>query len=91
MWLYPGTSPPAGPAGAGRHNGVLSSGTFTDANVIDTPPSTNCPDGVDSLEDVIALLNNGNGYVNVHTDDGVAPPNTGAGDFPGGEIRGNTP
>jgi hypothetical protein len=24
----------------------------------------------------------------VHTNDGVAPPNTGPGDFPGGEIRG---
>jgi hypothetical protein len=26
--------------------------------------------------------------VNVHTNDGVDPINTGAGDFPGGEIRG---
>jgi hypothetical protein len=24
----------------------------------------------------------------VHTNDGVAPPNSGPGDFPGGEIRG---
>ena len=30
----------------------------------------------------------GNAYVNVHTNDGVDPPNTGPGDFPGGEIRG---
>jgi hypothetical protein len=30
----------------------------------------------------------GNAYVNVHTNDGVDPTNTGAGDFPGGEIRG---
>jgi len=30
----------------------------------------------------------GNTYVNVHTNDGVAPTNTGPGDFPGGEIRG---
>ena len=30
----------------------------------------------------------GNAYVNVHTNDGIAPVNTGAGDFPGGEIRG---
>ena len=29
----------------------------------------------------------GNAYVNVHTNDGVAPANTGPGDFPGGEIR----
>jgi hypothetical protein len=27
-------------------------------------------------------------YVNVHTDDGVPPPDTGPGDFPSGEIRG---
>src|SRR5207249_402096 len=30
----------------------------------------------------------GNAYVNVHTNDGMAPPNSGPGDFPGGEIRG---
>jgi len=30
----------------------------------------------------------GNTYVNVHTNDGVDPSNTGPGDFPGGEIRG---
>lgn len=27
-------------------------------------------------------------YFNVHTNDGVAPTNTGPGDFPGGEVRG---
>jgi hypothetical protein len=30
----------------------------------------------------------GNTYVNVHTNDGVAPIDTGPGDFPGGEVRG---
>jgi hypothetical protein len=30
----------------------------------------------------------GTAYVNVHTNDNVPPPNTGPGDFPGGEIRG---
>lgn len=30
----------------------------------------------------------GRAYVNLHTNDGVDPANTGAGDFPGGEIRG---
>ncbi len=29
-----------------------------------------------------------NAYVNFHTDDGVMPANTGQGDFPGGETRG---
>jgi len=36
----------------------------------------------------LAAIEAGNAYGNVHTDDGVAPGNTGAGDFPGGEIRG---
>lgn len=30
----------------------------------------------------------GEAYVNVHTNDGVAPDNTGPGDFPGGAVRG---
>jgi hypothetical protein len=33
-------------------------------------------------------MGSGAAYVNVHTSDGVEPPNTGPGDFPGGEIRG---
>jgi hypothetical protein len=37
---------------------------------------------------VVAAVESGNAYVNVHTNDGVEPPNTGPGDFPGGEIRG---
>jgi len=41
-----------------------------------------------TLADLVAQLNAGTAYVNVHSDDGVAPPNTGAGDFPDGEIRG---
>jgi hypothetical protein len=42
----------------------------------------------DPSADLIAAMRAGNTYVNVHTNDGVAPPNTGPGDFPGGEIRG---
>ncbi len=30
----------------------------------------------------------GNAYINVHTNDAIPPGNTGPGDFPGGEIRG---
>src|SRR5829696_6057205 len=87
------TAPVAGPFGSGRHDGVLATGTFTDANVIDLAPGANpaCPAGVATLADVIGRLQNGGAYVNVHTNDGVAPTNTGPGDFPGGEIRGNTP
>jgi hypothetical protein len=41
-----------------------------------------------TVADLWAEISRGNAYVNVHTDDGVAPPDTGPGDFPGGEIRG---
>jgi hypothetical protein len=41
-----------------------------------------------SFDGLIDLMKQGDTYVNVHTDDGVAPANTGPGDFPGGEIRG---
>jgi hypothetical protein len=71
---------PAAP-GAGRTDGVLAEGTITAANLIG--PLAGHP-----LSDLIAAMESGNTYVNVHTNDGVAPTNTGPGDFPGGEIRG---
>lgn len=86
MWLYPPSPPPmppfgptgtAGPAGSGAQNGVLSSGSFSPTGVF-------CPNGMSLLEAMRAGLT----YVNVHTNDGVGAPNTGPGDFPGGEIRG---
>jgi hypothetical protein len=40
------------------------------------------------LSALVQAMRGGRAYVNVHTDDGVAPPDTGPGDFPGGEIRG---
>jgi hypothetical protein len=87
VWLYPSTTP-ANPAllpkGTGRTVGILAEGTITDADVLDRPGGI--PYG---LGDLIQDLNSGLAYVNVHTDDGVAPTNTGAGDFPGGEIRGD--
>ena len=42
-----------------------------------------------TLEDLIDAMRTGHAYVNLHTNDGVGLPNTGAGDFPGGEIRAN--
>lgn len=45
-------------------------------------------DADEVLESVITRLRNGTAYVNIHTNDGVPPTNTGPGDFPGGEIRG---
>ena len=70
--------------GAGRHDGVLSEGTITAANLVG-------PLEGHSLSDLIAAIQDGGAYVNVHTNDGIAPVNTGPGDFPGGEIRGQLP
>ena len=69
------------PPGGGRTNGVLAEGTITSANLIG--PLTGM-----ELSDLIAAMQAGNTYVNVHTNDGVGATNTGPGDFPGGEIRG---
>jgi hypothetical protein len=68
------------PAG-GAANGTLAEGTITAPD-----PGNAC--GWTDLAAVLAAMAGGATYVNVHTDDGVAPPNTGPGDFPGGEIRG---
>jgi len=68
-------------AGAGRHDGVLSTGTITAANLIG--PLANQP-----LSALLSLIEHGNAYANVHTNDGIDPTNTGPGDFPLGEIRG---
>jgi hypothetical protein len=70
-----------GAAGGGVFNGTLAEGTITAADTINA-----C--GWTDLASVLAAIESGNTYVNVHTNDGVAPPNTGPGDFPGGEIRG---
>ncbi|WP_187264771.1 CHRD domain-containing protein [Pontibacter beigongshangensis] len=71
----------AAPAGGGRFNGTLAEGVITAADL--TGPLAG-----QSLSDLLDAIQSGNTYVNVHTNDGVAPTNTGPGDFPGGEIRG---
>jgi hypothetical protein len=43
---------------------------------------------VANFADALRQIRSGNAYVNIHTNDGVAPTNTGPGDFPGGEVRG---
>ena len=95
VWLYPSvTSTAALPGGAGRHDGVLAEGTAMAEVPAGTQPhvrpTTNpaCPGGVANFADVLARIREGNAYVNVHTNDGVAPTNQGPGDFPGGEVRG---
>lgn len=84
MWLYPVIGPTGAQAanGSGPQDGVLASGTFSPAG-ISCPATANDPE-----MPLLDALRAGITYVNVHTNDGVAPANTGPGDFPGGEIRG---
>ena len=84
MWLYPviGPSGAATASGQGRHDGVLAEGTFDPTGLV--CPAANVGTAMPLLE----AMRSGLAYVNVHTNDGVAPTNTGPGDFPGGEIRG---
>ncbi len=70
-----------GPVGSGPLNGVLTADTATG-----TDPGNAC--GWTTFADVVEAVQAGGAYVNVHTNDGVGDINTGPGDFPGGEIRG---
>ena len=69
------------PAGGGSQDGVLSTGTITAADLVGGLAGM-------PLSALIAEIEAGNTYVNVHTNDGVDPIDTGPCDFPGGEIRG---
>jgi len=84
MWLSPVVGPTGapGPSGSGPQNGVLATGTFSPVGVV-------CPAAnVGQVMPLLDAMRAGLTYVNVHTNDGVAPANTGPGDFPGGEVRG---
>ena len=82
VWLYPSTDARSAlPGGGGRHNGVLATGTIEQGDLVGALAGM-------PLSALIDHLAAGNAYVNVHTNDDMAPPNTGPGDFPGGEIRG---
>ena len=71
------SSSPTGPV-----NGRLRTGAFAEAD-------RNAQlEPVASMDSILSWMRNGRAYVNVHTNDNVAPTNTGPGDFPGGEIRG---
>ena len=91
QWLFPQTTggPQLPNPGIVDQDGVLATGTINLAGVncpVETGAggSTNPANGIPLL----TAMRNGWTYVNVHTNDGVAPTNTGPGDFPGGEIRG---
>jgi hypothetical protein len=84
----PGANGPVGvflygpvPAGGGRIQGPIAERTLTAANLVGALAGK-------TMEDLRNHIRNNNAYVNVHTNDGVAPSNTGPGDFPGGEVRG---
>ena len=83
VWLYPSTAQAPGAPGGGPINGVIASGTFTEADLTD---ASGAWDG--TWASLLAAIRSGGAYTNVHTSDGVDPANTGPGDFPGGEVRG---
>lgn len=71
----------SGAAKKGEFTGVLAEGKFDASDLIGS--MTGAP-----LADLIDELEAGNAYVNVHTNDGMDPPNSGPGDYRLGEIRG---
>ena len=84
MWLFPviGPSGAARESGLGRESGVLAEGTFSFGTIT-------CPaSAVGTDMPLLDAIRGGLTYVNVHTNDGVGSGNSGPGDFPGGEIRG---
>lgn len=68
-----GTGAPAPACGTGE--GVLATGTSGTTVGI-------------TFDELVAAMRAGDTYVNVHTDNGSPPPNTGPGDMASGEIRG---
>jgi hypothetical protein len=88
--IHCGSADAAGPVGVtlfmGVPGGETVNGTLAEGTI--TAPDAGNLCGWTDLADVLAALESGDTYVNVHTNDGVAPANTGPGDFPGGEIRG---
>ena len=71
-----GTGDPVPPCVSGT--GVLATGA--NGTMVGTPAIT--------FDSLVSAMRTGGAYVNVHTDNGVAPPNTGPGDMATGEIRG---
>jgi hypothetical protein len=70
-------------AASGEAEGVLTNDDFTGADcdpVIDRP--------VNNIAALASAMQDGLIYANVHTNDGEGDPNSGPGDFPDGEIRG---
>ena len=85
VWLYPSKTPGVqAPPGGGRIQGRIADGVITAADLTGTLAGQ-------PLSALVAAIEAGNAYVNVHTNDGQGSPNSGPGDLPGGEIRGQLP
>jgi hypothetical protein len=65
----------------GEFSGTLAEGTLDGGDL--TGPLGGSP-----IADLVEQLRDGTVYVNVHTNDGVNPPDSGPGDYRLGEIRG---
>lgn len=74
--LFHAESPKKGPV-----NGVLAQGKFGAADLLGSMKGA-------PLSELLEMFADGNAYVNVHTDDGLEPANSGPGDYRLGEIRG---
>ena len=74
---------PSGSAKArkGSFSGTLAQGTITQGDLVGPLLGAN-------MDDLIYEIRAGNTYVNIHTNDGREPPDTGPGDYRYGEIRG---
>ena len=70
-----------GPPATGVKNGTLAEGDATAADL-------SGPLAGKTLADLVAEMDAGNTYTNVHTNDGKDPAGTGPGDLAAGEIRG---
>jgi hypothetical protein len=65
----------------GSSSGVLAEGKFTAAELLGSMKGA-------PLSELLEMFADGNAYINVHTSDGMDPPNSGPGDYRLGEIRG---
>ena len=93
LFLLGGANPPANgnpPTAALASPGIVARGSLT---VTDWATAANLrgPLAGQSLSALMDQIRAGNAYVNVHTNDGLPPNDTGPGDFPGGEVRGQLP
>lgn len=68
-------------AGGGKASGLLARGALSAANLVG-------PMAGRTISDLVSEIQAGRVYVNVVTDDGLAPPDQKPGDFSSGEIRG---